>query len=56
MNIVMTGKGHFVEVQATAEHQPFDDAQLQRMIALGRAGAGTLVELQKQAAPIKNRC
>ena len=28
MNIVMTGSGKFVEVQATAEHRPFDDAQL----------------------------
>ncbi len=56
MNIVMTGKGQFVEVQATAEHNPFDDAQLERMIALGRAGASALVELQKQAAPIKTRC
>jgi ribonuclease PH len=53
MNIVMTGKGHFVEVQATAEHKPFDDAQLNRMIALGRAGVVSLIERQRQVAPIK---
>ena len=34
MNFVMTGGGKFVEIQATAEQHPFDDAQLARMIAL----------------------
>jgi len=47
MNVVMTGKGQFVEVQATAEHQPFDDSQMAELIALARAGVGQLVELQK---------
>ena len=36
MNVVMTGAGRFVEVQATAEHTPFDDAQ---MAQPGRTGA-----------------
>jgi len=49
MNLVMTGAGKFVEVQATAEHRPFDDAQLSRLIELARAGIRELVELQKRA-------
>src|SRR5579863_1981795 len=48
MNIVMTGSGKFVEVQATAEHDPFDDAQLSRLIELGRNGIRELLEIQKQ--------
>ncbi len=52
MNVVMTGDGRFVEVQATAEHRAFDDAQMQQLIALARAGIGRLIDLQKQVAPI----
>jgi ribonuclease PH len=48
MNLVMTGSGKFVEVQATAEHTPFDDAQMERMTSLARAGIGQLIELQKK--------
>ena len=48
MNIVMTGKGQFVELQATAERNAFDDAQLAGLIQLGRAGVGELIELQKK--------
>jgi ribonuclease PH len=49
MNLVMTGAGKFVEVQATAEHHPFDDAQLSRLTELARGGIRELVEMQKQA-------
>lgn len=52
MNVVMTGGGRFIEVQATAEHEPFDDAQMSSLISLARAGIGRLVERQKKAAPI----
>src|ERR1035438_1842731 len=38
MNIVMTGSGRFVEVQATGEKTSFDDAQLAQLLALGRRG------------------
>ena len=48
MNVVMTGGGRFVEVQSTAEHAPFDDAQMAELIGLARAGIGRLVELQKE--------
>jgi ribonuclease PH len=47
MNLVMTGQGRFVEVQATAEQQPFTDTQLAEMTALARRGCGELVEMQK---------
>jgi ribonuclease PH len=49
MNVVMTGAGRFVELQATAEHQSFDDAGMARMIALARAGIAVLLDLQKAA-------
>src|SRR5437016_1598464 len=47
MNVVMTGSGKFIEVQATAEHQSFDDAQMSQLIALARRGIGELAELQQ---------
>ena len=49
MNVVMTGAGKFLEVQATAEHSAFDDDQMARLIALARAGIGQLIEIQKKA-------
>jgi ribonuclease PH len=52
MNLVMTGGGRFVEIQAAAEHALFDDSQMQDLLALGRAGIARLVELQKQVAPL----
>jgi ribonuclease PH len=52
MNVVMTGAGRFIEVQATAEHTPFDDDQMAKLIALARAGISQLVEMQKKVAPI----
>lgn len=49
MNLVMTGSGRFVELQATAEKTPFDDQQLALMIALARQGITELFEIQKAA-------
>ena len=49
MNVVMTGAGKFVEVQATAEHSAFDDDQMARLIALARTGIGQLIDIQKKA-------
>ena len=48
MNVVMTGAGKFVEVQATAEKTAFDDAQLAQLLALARQGIAELVRIQKQ--------
>jgi len=47
MNFVMTAGNRIVELQATAEHQVFDDTQLASMIALARQGVHTLVARQK---------
>jgi ribonuclease PH len=47
MNVVMTGSGKFVELQATAEHTPFDDAQLGMLLTFARKGICELIELQK---------
>jgi ribonuclease PH len=49
MNVVMTGSGKFVEVQATAEHTPFEDSQMAQLVTLARGGIQQLVELQKKA-------
>jgi ribonuclease PH len=47
MNIVMTGKGHFVEVQGTGEESPFTYEQLQGLLELGKKGVGDLISIQK---------
>lgn len=47
MNFVMTATGKLVEVQATAEHQVFDDAQLAKMIGLARRGVHELIAKQQ---------
>ena len=49
MNVVMTGKGGFVEVQGTAEREPFDRAELDRLTDLAAGGIRKLIKLQKQA-------
>ena len=52
MNVVMTGNGRFVEVQATAEHTLFDDQQMAQLVTLARAGIAQLIEIQKKVAKI----
>jgi ribonuclease PH len=47
MNFVMTGSNKFVEVQATAEHQVFDQQQLSKMISLASQGAQELIATQR---------
>jgi ribonuclease PH len=48
MNVVMTGAGKFVEVQATAEKTPFDDANLATLLTLARNGIATLTQIQTE--------
>ncbi|EXL02551.1 ribonuclease PH [Aquamicrobium defluvii] len=48
-NFVMTGKGGIVEIQGTAEGEPFSDAQFAELMGLARNGIARLVELQKLA-------
>ena len=49
MNVVMTGRGGFVELQGTAERKPFTAADLNRLLALARRGIRHLLALQRQA-------
>jgi len=48
-NFVMTGEGHFVEIQGTAEQSPFSRAELDSLMGLAEKGIGELVDLQKKA-------
>ena len=48
-NFVMTGSGNIVEVQGTAEKDPFSEEQLLALLALARKGVAKLVDLQKLA-------
>jgi ribonuclease PH len=49
MNIVCTGDGDFIEVQGTAEGEPFDRALLSQLLDLGSAGCAQLTKLQAAA-------
>jgi ribonuclease PH len=49
MNVVMTGSGGFVEIQGTAEGEPFTREQMDRLLALAAKGIGELVEAQRRA-------
>jgi ribonuclease PH len=49
MNVVMTGRGGFVEVQGTAEGEPFSRADMDRLVALAARGIGELVAAQRRA-------
>ncbi len=48
MNLVMTGRGRFVEVQGTAERQAFDKKDLDEFLGLGWKAIKGLIELQKE--------
>ncbi|HWC95350.1 MAG TPA: ribonuclease PH [Candidatus Sulfopaludibacter sp.] len=52
MNVVMTGSGKFIEVQATAEHAAFDDAEMAQLTALARGGIAELVEAQRKVVQL----
>ena len=49
MNVVMTGAGHFVEVQGTAEGAAFSRAKMDRLMQLADQGIGELIELQRKS-------
>jgi len=49
MNVVMTGSGGFVEIQGTAEGEPFTREQMDRLLALATKGIGDLVAAQRSA-------
>ncbi|MDA4845193.1 ribonuclease PH [Hoeflea poritis] len=47
-NFVLTGSGGIVEIQGTAEGEPFSEAQFNAMLGLAKSGVASLVELQQQ--------
>ena len=49
MNVIKTGAGKFVEVQGTAEGDPFDDKQMKGMLDFAHKGTQELVAIQKKA-------
>ena len=49
MNVVMTGRGGFVEIQGTAERDPFGPGQLSQLLRLARAGITQLIGIQRRA-------
>jgi ribonuclease PH len=49
MNVVKTGRGLFVEVQGTAEGQPFSENEMRELMEAGDKGVKDLVALQKAA-------
>ena len=49
MNVVMTGSGNFIEVQGTAEGEPFDREQLDGLLKLAEKGIVEIVDLQRAA-------
>ena len=53
MNVVMTAAGGFVEVQGTAEGEPFSRAEMDQLLSLAAKGIGELNALQKQALGVK---
>jgi ribonuclease PH len=49
MNVVMTGKNRFVEIQGTGEEATFDDQELSELLKLAKIGIGHLVAKQKDS-------
>lgn len=48
MNVVMTGTGKFIEVQGTAETEPFDRYQLRKLLDLAESGIEKIISLQRK--------
>jgi ribonuclease PH len=52
MNVICTGDGRFIEVQGTAERQPFSQTQLDELLALAARGIKTLVNIQRETLAV----
>ena len=48
MNVVMVGKGKFIEVQGTAEGSPFSKTEMDKLLDLAKKGIKELVAIQKK--------
>ena len=49
MNVVMTGAGHYVEVQGTAEGVAFSRAEMDQLLRLAEKGIGELIDMQRRS-------
>ena len=47
MNVVMSGDGRYIEIQATGEHSPYSKEEFEKLLALAGSGIKTLLDLQK---------
>lgn len=47
MNVVMTGKGEFIEVQGTSERNPFTKDEMDKLLELAKKGIGELIDIQR---------
>ena len=52
MNVVMTSKGKFIEIQGTAEGEPFSGVQMKKMLLLAEGGIKKLIAKQKEILKI----
>jgi len=48
MNIIMTGSGKFIEIQGTAEREPFSKQEMDKMLVLAKKGVGELISAEKK--------
>jgi ribonuclease PH len=53
MNVVMTGSGQFVEVQATAEGRPYTGEEMQDLLELAAGGIKQLIKIQQELLHLK---
>ena len=49
MNVIMTGSGKFIEIQGTAEGEPFNDDEMKKLIMLAKKGVKELIKIQKDS-------
>ncbi len=49
MNVVMTGSEEFIEIQGTAEREPFNKEQMDKLLVLAKKGVGDLIEIQRNS-------
>ena len=48
MNVIMTGSDKFIEIQGTAEREPFSKSQMDELLVLAKKGIGELITTQKK--------
>lgn len=53
MNIVMTDKGEFIEIQGTGEEAPFNNEELTSLLSLAKKGIAELIEIQKDTLKVE---